>query len=598
MFIYCSHKDPENSKRKAPIVDYEELAKPRSVNTRSNDNVVCGCSICQVGRLSGQDYKKYEADLRQKTGRPRLTEPEEAEAVAMCTYCHTEVGQGRPHECTRTEMQENLFDLVRNKSEKTQEQVTSKLLDAIYQNKGVSKQGGVAILATKGAPKQVMVGKSRNAKPSPKFTLEDMTKLQVSRNLSDKDTLAVASFIRVKAGRDAVQPNLKKALTDRNHELKDMFYKKEMVMKLKPKKKKDKQVETDSEEDESVEDALDGSGYKNVLRPGIFVKDVDEFTQFLVDERSLDPHDHIVQFGFDDGQGILKIMEIVKSNEVYKEQETTRSKYADGVCPKTSKLSSVKKMFVVGLIPDVQEIYPNVKAMLDELDLQGIEFGFSADIKIYLCIIGKQVASCTHPCVYCEGKAPWEKTYEPLTIGSLFDWHQKYLDSGAKKSTAKKFQNVVNKPLLTGEDSLKTLEVLNPPQLHIMTGVMGKLLTEMEKVTGEQFVTNFLREEDISKCVYQGSRSFEGNQARKFLKNVDKLEREVMKLDMETSISALPFVQALRLFDKVVSSCFGQILDPEYETNIRDFSEQYRSLGISVTPKVNIVSSKTFNSIL
>ena len=255
--------------------------------------------------LSGWNYRKYENDLRQKSGRPRLKEVEAAEPVSICSYCHTEVGQGRPHECTRTEMQGNLFDLIRHKSEKTQEQVTSKMLDAIFQDKGVSKQGGVALLATKGTPKPVTVGKSRVSKPSPKFTLEDMTKLQVSRNLSDKDTLAVASFIRVKAGRNAVESNLKQGLRDRNHELEDMFYKKEMDMKEKTKKKKD----DEDTEDESEEDViLDESGLKTVHRPGVFVRDVEEFTQFLVDERALDPQNHVVQFGFDDGQGILKIM--------------------------------------------------------------------------------------------------------------------------------------------------------------------------------------------------------------------------------------------------------------------------------------------------
>ena len=253
-------------------------------------------------------------------------------------------------------------------------------------------------------------------------------------------------------------------------------------------------------------------------------------------------------------------------------------------------------MFVVGLIPDVQEIYPNVKAMLEELNLEGIEFGFSADLKIYLCLAGKQVASCTHSCVYCEGQAPWEETSTTLTVGSLFDWHQKFVDSGANKRSAKNYQNVVNKPLLIGEDATKTIEVLNPPQLHVMTGVTGKVITEMEKITGERFVTEFLRDEDISRCVYQGSRSFEGNQARKLLKNVDKLEREVMKLDMETAIPALPFVHTLRKFDKVVSSCFAQILDPAYENHIEAFSTQYRSLGISVTPKVIFVSTENIHS--
>ena len=170
-----------------------------------------------------------------------------------------------------------------------------------------------------------------------------------------------------------------------------------------------------------------------VNRPGIFVRDVRSFTKFLVSERSLDPHDHIVQFGFDDGQGILKIMEIVKRSDISQSKEKERSQYSDGVCPKTTKLSSVKKLFVVGLVPDVQEIYPNVKAMLDELNLEGVEFGFSADLKIYLCLAGKQVAICTHACVYCEGQSPWEGKSKAITIGSLLYRHQKFLDSGANK---------------------------------------------------------------------------------------------------------------------------------------------------------------------
>ena len=333
---------------------------------------------------------------------------------------------------------------------------------------------------------------------------------------------------------------------------------------------------------------------RTVQRPGVFVKDLEEFTQFLIDERSLDPQHHIVQFGFDDGQGMLKIMEIVKSSEVLTDQDKKRSKYADGVCPESSKLSSVKKMFLVGLIPDVQEIYPNVKTMLEELDLDGIEYGLSADIKIYLCLIGKQTASCLHPCPYCEAQAPYDEKSGHLTIGSLFAWHEKFLESGGNKKNAKMYQNVVNKPLLTGDDSTLTLEVLNPPELHLMTGVIGKLIMEMErrgfeyKEEGEKFVTDFLRKEDISRCVYQGSRSFEGNQARKLLVNVDRLERSVMELNMETIIEALPFVHTIRLFEKVVTACFGQTLNPGYEAHIDAFSKKYRSLDISVTPKVKV----------
>ena len=62
----------------------------------------------------------------------------------------------------------------------------------------------------------------------------------MSRNLSDNDTVAIASFLRVKGGRKCVEANLKEGLKDRNHQLEEMFYKKVMKMKEKPKKKKKK----------------------------------------------------------------------------------------------------------------------------------------------------------------------------------------------------------------------------------------------------------------------------------------------------------------------------------------------------------------------
>ena len=93
--------------------------------------------------------------------------------------------------------------------------------------------------------------------------------------------------------------------------------------------------------------------------------------------------------------------------------------------------------------------------MMNELKLDGLECGcgFSADIKIYLCLTGKQVASCTHPCPYCEGKAPWEMKAKHLTIGSLNEWYQQFVESGGDIKKAKKYQNVINPPLLIGEDT-------------------------------------------------------------------------------------------------------------------------------------------------
>ena len=53
---------------------------------------------------------------------------------------------------------------------------------------------------------------------------------------------------------------------------------------------------------------------------------------------------------------------------------------------------------------------------------------------------------------------------------------------------------------------------------------------------------------------------------------VDILERDIMKMDPETIIKSLPFVQCLRKFEKVVTACFGQTLDLSYGAYINEFS--------------------------
>ena len=48
------------------------------------------------------------------------------------------------------------------------------LLDAIFEDKGVSKQGGSTTLATKGCQKLVTVGNCIQNKPNPEYTIDDL----------------------------------------------------------------------------------------------------------------------------------------------------------------------------------------------------------------------------------------------------------------------------------------------------------------------------------------------------------------------------------------------------------------------------------------
>ena len=82
--------------------------------------------------------------------------------------------------------------------------------------------------------------------------------------------------------------------------------------------------------------------------------------------------------------------------------------------------------------------------MLEELDLTGVDATLCADIKLLLTNEGKQGASSKHNCYLCPGQTPW--------IGDLRDNHQAYVENGEQKADASKYLNVVNKPLVFGDD--------------------------------------------------------------------------------------------------------------------------------------------------
>ena len=133
----------------------------------------------------------------------------------------------------------------------------------------------------------------------------------------------------------------------------------------------------------------------------VFCTDCDELLQLVLHERGLNPHECDVHVGFDGGQGILKIGFTVTERESCGEENPGRSKYSQvicgrfneifvylnqyftqGVAPKTAKLSSVKKLIVLGAVPDVPENYFNVKIILDELNMEALEYTTAADIKM------------------------------------------------------------------------------------------------------------------------------------------------------------------------------------------------------------------------
>ena len=132
----------------------------------------------------------------------------------------------------------------------------------------------------------------------------------------------------------------------------------------------------------------------------MFCEDFDKLVAEALTERGLDPGDAHVHCGFDGGQGILKIAVTTTKKNPDKEEQN-RAKYSEvslhyiqkksheiylnnyqGVAARSSKLSSVKRMLVMGAVPDIPENYPNVKMILDELNMEAVDYTMSIDIKM------------------------------------------------------------------------------------------------------------------------------------------------------------------------------------------------------------------------
>ena len=89
---------------------------------------------------------------------------------------------------------------------------------------------------------------------------------------------------------------------------------------------------------------------------------------------------------------------------------------------------------------------------------------------------------------------------------------------------------------------------------------------------------------NIKREEYHGG-SFCGNDSRKLLKNVSILA----EIAPNPSDNVKNYIEAFKSFDKVVASCFGKKLFPDYVEKINDFKVKYNRLKINVTPKIHAV---------
>ena len=89
--------------------------------------------------------------------------------------------------------------------------------------------------------------------------------------------------------------------------------------------------------------------------------------------------------------------------------------------------------------------------------------------------------SSMHPCCWCNiNKYNLDKKGEERTIGSLNELYWEFYHSRADKSKAKEYGNAIHPSMVNGNDATPIMEIVPPPELHLLLGPVNTLYKAME----------------------------------------------------------------------------------------------------------------------
>ena len=376
------------------------------------------------------------------------------------------------------------------------------------------------------------------------FTASDLLNIQAEQNSSNTQSLKLAKSLRSVLGRSAIEPGFKGKLEEASRKAEDFYSYSILSFEISEK-----------------------IGYED--RVLTHCNDIEALVNYVVKVRNYDPFNHIVRIGLDGGGGMFKVvMNIINTTD-----PRPTGFFQD---------TGVRKTIILAAVEKIKETHQNIHLILSKLNnVDRVKFFICSDIKLINIISGIQSCSAKHPCPYCEtgNLVESNENIEHRTIGSVRCSAVAYKDAGSILINAKNYKNCINEPLLPGDANERILDICAPPELHLMQGITKHIFDKMNGEWSDVYL--WLKGINVNQKNYHHG-SFVGNDCMKMLKNLDLLQQLAPSHIQK-------YVHIHRCLYKIVNSCFGMELDPEYEKYIKDFKELYLTLRISVTPKVHIL---------
>lgn len=480
----------------------------------------------------------------------------------ICGSCFLFVGKGKRHKCLPGTRVMNLKNIVTSLPE-NDEVVHALIKEKLEASATSTPYREFKLRGIRGGNQmRVLINQSERKlrSSSTVFSANDMVNMKSDLGISQKKTIRLASMIRTRLqDRKAVESNLKQKLFIHSHNLDKFFVHKTVDFTV-----------------------VKGKTVSNVTCSVVFCKDLNGLIEHVKNERkTFQVH---LKFGIDGGGGSLKFCLLIQSTEHDPTSETKRQKYKDGIAAKTFLDTGVKKLLIIGLGEDVQENYENVHKLWSFIDINSVlaQGTISVDLKLANIISGLMAHSSLHPCTWCVVKKDQlENDAELRTIGVIIDNYLLWQENGEKLSEGKKYFNCIHKPIYTGDIDEMILDIIPPPELHLLIGLVNHMYDHLLKESSDAALL-WAKLCHVEKEITNGGSSFNGNACKKLLNNIDILRSNC-------PIASLKFVKAFDHFQLVVQSCFGKNLDFEFKRHINDFKRSYLDLQIPVTPKAHCV---------
>ena len=498
----------------------------------SFDSSTCPCKICEIVKTN----KPPTASKR------KIARPSKPTAKSLCKNCQSADCDGK--ECKNTSMKESAGKVVKE-NPRLAEAITAQVIKATEP----SPKGTIRLPQGLGGSKlPVTLGSSKKIPKKTEYTAKEVKELSVRLGKGIKGGKEIAKFLNKKGGKGSVQTGFQQKLSDMTHIFDEFF---------------------------TVDEVGFLVGKKIVMKPLVYVKNLSEFCLHVIKNRGYNLF----------ATRILLTVDNTGSRSEYSISIIDLLEPEDAV----RKSSGTSHALLVAVSPKVPENHYNFQKVFKIISVYEVKLFFINDLKATNVIVGKQTATCKHPCPFCN-TSDMTKCGELLTVGWIVEQNQKWEDSNLDRKDLQFFGNCENVPLVTdafeADKNKLILEFCPPPELHILLGIVNKAVKVLEERIPNAIVKEWVAFAGAQRNAYHGG-TFNGNNCKRLVDAADYLEVLVTKDFYDFTPFSLAMVDVLRKLRAVRHSCFGTELYPNYQDALVQY--QKATLDLAKDFSVNLI---------